>query len=171
MTDHSKLGPWVRRFLLEHMIADPNLSCNTQKSYRDTLALLLPFAAVAAGKASPWAARTGCFSAATTAAGPRRSCAVSSAPASWSRLIPSPGSATCWAALRITRSANSTNCCPTGGPLPGPDLPPDLISRTCVRRWCSPDAYGCVVVYRRLVVLSALDGDSVLGPLEFIELP
>lgn len=51
MTDHSKLGPWVRRFLLEHMIADRNLSLNTQKSYRDMLALLLPFAAAAASKA------------------------------------------------------------------------------------------------------------------------
>jgi integrase/recombinase XerD len=45
MVDHSKLGPWVRRFLLEHMVADRNLSKNTQRSYRDTLALLLPFAA------------------------------------------------------------------------------------------------------------------------------
>lgn len=45
MADHSKFGPWVRRFLLEHMVADRNLSKNTQRSYRDTLALLLPFAA------------------------------------------------------------------------------------------------------------------------------
>ena len=44
MNDHSKLGPWIRRFLLEHMVADRNLSRNTQRSYRDTLALLLPFA-------------------------------------------------------------------------------------------------------------------------------
>jgi len=51
MTDRSKLGPWVRRFLLEHIVADRNLSRNTQKSYRDTLGLLLPFAAVAARKA------------------------------------------------------------------------------------------------------------------------
>jgi integrase/recombinase XerD len=45
MTNPDKLGPWVRRFLLEHMVADRNLSKNTQRSYRDTLALLLPFAA------------------------------------------------------------------------------------------------------------------------------
>lgn len=37
------LGPWVRRFLLEHVIAERNLTQNTQKSYRDALALLLPF--------------------------------------------------------------------------------------------------------------------------------
>ena len=37
------LGSWVRRFLLEHLIAERNLSRNTQMSYRDTLALLLPF--------------------------------------------------------------------------------------------------------------------------------
>jgi integrase/recombinase XerD len=32
-----------RRFLLEHLIAERNLAQNTQKSYRDTLALFLPF--------------------------------------------------------------------------------------------------------------------------------
>src|SRR2546425_8096715 len=32
---------WVRRFLLEHLIGDLNLSRNTQASYRDTLTLLL----------------------------------------------------------------------------------------------------------------------------------
>lgn len=45
MKDRDKLGPWVRRFLLEHMVADRNLSKNTQRSYRNTLALLLPFVA------------------------------------------------------------------------------------------------------------------------------
>jgi integrase/recombinase XerD len=39
------LGPWVKRFLLEHLISERNLSANTQRSYRDTLALLLPYAA------------------------------------------------------------------------------------------------------------------------------
>jgi site-specific recombinase XerD len=34
----------VRRFLLEHLVAERNLARNTQRSYRDTLALLLPFA-------------------------------------------------------------------------------------------------------------------------------
>jgi integrase/recombinase XerD len=44
MKDESLLGPWVRRFLLEHLVAERNLSRNTQASYRDTLRLLLPFA-------------------------------------------------------------------------------------------------------------------------------
>jgi site-specific recombinase XerD len=51
MTDSSLLGPWVRRFLLEHLIGERNLAGNTQQSYRDTLRLLLPFAACASGKA------------------------------------------------------------------------------------------------------------------------
>jgi integrase/recombinase XerD len=45
MTDSSRLGPWVRRFLLEHLINERNLSRGTQRSYRDTLALLIPFVA------------------------------------------------------------------------------------------------------------------------------
>jgi|SRR5580658_10178221 hypothetical protein len=45
MDDTARLGPWVRRFLLEHLIGERNLSVNTQRSYRDTLALLIPFAA------------------------------------------------------------------------------------------------------------------------------
>lgn len=43
MRDNSILGPWVRRFLLEHLVAERNLARNTQVSYRDSLALLLPF--------------------------------------------------------------------------------------------------------------------------------
>jgi len=50
MSDHSLLGPWVRRFLLEHLVAERNLSRNTQASYRDTLTLLLPFASARVGK-------------------------------------------------------------------------------------------------------------------------
>jgi integrase/recombinase XerD len=50
MTDPSLLGPWVRRFLLEHLVGERNLARNTQQSYRDTLRLLLPFAARNAGK-------------------------------------------------------------------------------------------------------------------------
>jgi len=42
MPDTSLLGPWVRRFLMEHMVSERNLSRNTQRSYRDTLRLLLP---------------------------------------------------------------------------------------------------------------------------------
>jgi integrase/recombinase XerD len=42
MRDATLLGPWVRRFLMEHLIAERNLARNTQRSYRDTLRLLLP---------------------------------------------------------------------------------------------------------------------------------
>ncbi len=45
MTESSLLGPWVRRFLLEYLVRDLNLSINTQRSYRDMLALLLPYVA------------------------------------------------------------------------------------------------------------------------------
>lgn len=45
MADKSRLGPWVRRFLLEHLIKERNLSRGTQQSYRDTLTLLIPFVA------------------------------------------------------------------------------------------------------------------------------
>lgn len=44
MKHENILGPWIRRFLLEHLVAERNLSRNTQASYRDTLMLLLPFA-------------------------------------------------------------------------------------------------------------------------------
>jgi site-specific recombinase XerD len=46
MTRHETqpLGGWIRRFLLEHLVAERNLSRNTQRSYRDTLRLLIPFA-------------------------------------------------------------------------------------------------------------------------------
>jgi site-specific recombinase XerD len=42
------LGTWVRRFLLEHLVGERNLAYNTQRSYRDTLRLLLPFLATSA---------------------------------------------------------------------------------------------------------------------------
>ena len=45
MSDTAKLGPWVRRLLLEHLVSERNLARNTQRSYRDTLALLIPFIA------------------------------------------------------------------------------------------------------------------------------
>lgn len=45
MTNSTLLGPWVRRFLLEHLVAERNLALNTQKSYRDMLTLLLPYVA------------------------------------------------------------------------------------------------------------------------------
>ena len=43
MRDNAILGPWVRRFLLERLVAERNLARNTQVSYRDSLMLLLPF--------------------------------------------------------------------------------------------------------------------------------
>jgi integrase/recombinase XerD len=45
------LAPWIKRFLLEHLVGERNLAHNTQRSYRDTLRLLLPSAAKTAGKA------------------------------------------------------------------------------------------------------------------------
>jgi site-specific recombinase XerD len=42
MRNASLLGPWIRRFLMEHVISERNLARNTQRSYRDTLRLLLP---------------------------------------------------------------------------------------------------------------------------------
>jgi len=43
MPDHHSFGPFVRRFLLEEVATDRNLSRNTQRSYRDTIRLLLRF--------------------------------------------------------------------------------------------------------------------------------
>jgi len=43
MRDTTLLGPWVRRFLLEHLVGERNLARNTQQGYRDTLCLLIPF--------------------------------------------------------------------------------------------------------------------------------
>jgi hypothetical protein len=45
MNDHTLLGPWVRRFLLEYLVSERNLAHNTQCGYRDALILLFPFAA------------------------------------------------------------------------------------------------------------------------------
>jgi integrase/recombinase XerD len=50
MSDTGLLGPWVRRFLLEHLAGERNLSTNTQKSYRDMLVQMLPFVAKKSGK-------------------------------------------------------------------------------------------------------------------------
>jgi len=51
MSDRNLLSPWIRRFLLEHLVAERNFARNTQKSYRDTLALLLPFVSSRSGTA------------------------------------------------------------------------------------------------------------------------
>jgi integrase/recombinase XerD len=45
MDKYDQLGSWIRRFLLEYLIKECNLSPNTQRSYRDALAMLLPFVA------------------------------------------------------------------------------------------------------------------------------
>lgn len=45
MADLHPFGSYVRRFLLEDVVADRNLSLNTQKSYRDAIRLLLLFIA------------------------------------------------------------------------------------------------------------------------------
>jgi integrase/recombinase XerD len=50
MTNESLVGPWIRRFLLEHLAGERNLARNTQISYRDTLILLIPFVAGKVGK-------------------------------------------------------------------------------------------------------------------------
>ncbi len=50
MPDTRILGPWLRRFLEEHLTSERNLARNTQLSYRDTLVLLLPFIATQAGR-------------------------------------------------------------------------------------------------------------------------
>jgi site-specific recombinase XerD len=50
MTDSILLGPWIRRFLLEYLVTECNLARNTQRSYRDTFCLLIPFVAQRAKK-------------------------------------------------------------------------------------------------------------------------
>jgi len=45
MPDVNLMGPWLKRFLLEHIHGDRNMSLHTQKSYRDTFAQLIPFLA------------------------------------------------------------------------------------------------------------------------------
>ncbi len=42
---NDRVGPWVRRFLVEYLIGERNYSLNTQQSRRDTFVLFLPFAA------------------------------------------------------------------------------------------------------------------------------
>jgi integrase/recombinase XerD len=43
MPEHHLLGSHIRRFLLEHVVADRNLSRNTQPNYRDAIRVLLRF--------------------------------------------------------------------------------------------------------------------------------
>ena len=44
-TNSHPFGPFVRRFLLDEVVTDRNLSLNTQRSYRDTIRLLFGFIA------------------------------------------------------------------------------------------------------------------------------
>lgn len=50
MHNEALLGPWVRRFLLEHIVAERNLARNTQQGYRDGLCQLIPFIAKQVGR-------------------------------------------------------------------------------------------------------------------------
>ena len=50
MHNEALLGPWLRRFLLEHVVAERNLARNTQQGYRDGLCQLIPFIAKHIGK-------------------------------------------------------------------------------------------------------------------------
>ena len=43
MSSCRTLSPWLRRFLVDHIVTERRLARNTQKSYRDTFILLLPF--------------------------------------------------------------------------------------------------------------------------------
>lgn len=43
MRETTLMGPWIRRFLLEHLVSERNLAPNTRYSYRDALCLLIPF--------------------------------------------------------------------------------------------------------------------------------
>ncbi|MDE2039600.1 MAG: tyrosine-type recombinase/integrase [Elusimicrobia bacterium] len=51
MLDKKLMAPWIRRFLLEHIVGELNLARNTQASYRDAMTLLLPFIAARTGRA------------------------------------------------------------------------------------------------------------------------
>src|SRR5277367_1736495 len=43
MNKEKFLGPWIKRFLLEYLITERNLSRNTLLSYRDTFRQCIPF--------------------------------------------------------------------------------------------------------------------------------
>jgi integrase/recombinase XerD len=50
MNDVESLGPWVRRFLVEHLLTRRNLARTTQLTYRDTLAMVIRYAVAATGR-------------------------------------------------------------------------------------------------------------------------
>lgn len=43
MKNNDYVSSWIKRFLLEYLLSVRNLSKNTQKSYRDTFRLMMPF--------------------------------------------------------------------------------------------------------------------------------
>ena len=43
MRNSRKLAPWLRRFLADYIVTERSLARNTQRSYRDSFKLLLPF--------------------------------------------------------------------------------------------------------------------------------
>ena len=43
MRNTQKLAPWLRRFLADYIVTERRLARNTQRSYRDSFKLLLPF--------------------------------------------------------------------------------------------------------------------------------
>src|SRR5260370_1325945 len=51
MNDKTLRGPWVRRFLLEHLVSEGNLAGNPQASERDARTPRLPFANEQSGRA------------------------------------------------------------------------------------------------------------------------
>ena len=50
MGEPRTLGPWLRRFLADYIVTERRLARNTQQSYRDSFALLLPFVSAKARK-------------------------------------------------------------------------------------------------------------------------
>ncbi len=52
MNEPRTLGPWLRRFLAEHIVTERRLARNTQKSYRDSLSLLVAFLGAKARKSA-----------------------------------------------------------------------------------------------------------------------
>jgi len=50
MRDPRTLGPWLRRFLADYIVIERQLASNTQKSYRDSFKLLLPFISTTADR-------------------------------------------------------------------------------------------------------------------------
>ena len=50
MREPRTLSPWIRRFLADYIVTERRLARNTQQSYRDSFALLLPFVSAKARK-------------------------------------------------------------------------------------------------------------------------